>query len=132
AAWYHPAHMIRGSNVDRRRTERVPVQTRFGELDHVLVAMRDGAVDELIFVPFAGFYGLRHRGIAAKAGVEPTSRLPGKAQRSARRSLADRGRDFAEGRRARDTVDKRDRRPDIVCVDDVNPREHLSELRDKR
>ena len=39
--------------VDRLRVERVLAQARLGELDGVLVARRQGAVDEILAAPSA-------------------------------------------------------------------------------
>ena len=66
----------------------MPVQTRLGELDDVFVAMRDGTLDQLVFVRVARFNVLCRRGVLAEAGIKPAPRLPGIAKCRARRSVA--------------------------------------------
>jgi hypothetical protein len=45
ATRYHAEHVVGGGKINRQRGEGVPVQARFGELDHVLVTMRGSALD---------------------------------------------------------------------------------------
>ena len=73
----HAEHMVGGGKIDRRGTESVPAQTCLGELDDMLVAMRDGAIDAFVNAPFARVNVGDRSSRPAVTGVERTSRLPG-------------------------------------------------------
>jgi hypothetical protein len=64
AARYRSEHVVDGGEVNRRGSERVLVQARFGELDDVLVAMRNGSVDKLVLVFFARLDILEQDGVS--------------------------------------------------------------------
>ncbi len=63
-------HVVDSRLIGRRRTEAVSAQTRFGELDDVLVAVRDGEIDELVVVIVARIDVRSHGRTTAKAGIK--------------------------------------------------------------
>jgi hypothetical protein len=79
--------MVSGGKINRRGAESVSAQTCLGELDDVLVAMRDGAIDELVSVLFGPVDAVDHGSRPAITGVERASRLPGITERAARGGL---------------------------------------------
>ena len=66
-----------GQNVNPElRIEGVPAQAGFGKFDDMLVAIGEGAIDQIILVVFARLDVLGHGCAAAKARIEPAPGLP--------------------------------------------------------
>src|SRR5262249_12682756 len=93
--WDHGPRMVGGGQVSRRRAEPVPVQARLGELDDMLVAMRNGALDKLLGIRCERPDVFHHRSLPAKAGIKRAPGLPGISNSSVRGPIADVERDVA-------------------------------------
>lgn len=107
-------------------------QTCRGELDDVLVAMRDGAIGDLVSVLVTRVDAVDGSSRSPITGVEGASRLPSIAEHAAPGALACFPGDVAECSWAGDAMDEGDRRPDFVGVGEVDPGEHLGDLGDQR
>jgi hypothetical protein len=112
-------HMVGGGKINRRGAESVPAPTCVGELDDVLVAMRDGAIGKLAPILLAPVDAVNRSSLPAC--VKSASRLPGITERAARGALAGHSSDVAKCGGAGDAVDEGDRRPDVVGVGAVAP-----------